>query len=80
MAIEVEVLSAPPVMVEVAQNTNKIEVTTTPALQVEIGNASLQQNLWVTEINPGMSGPGIWVQTNVNGVPGDYTIWIEDGS
>lgn len=80
MAIEVEVLTAPPILLEVFQAVNSIEVSSAPGLTVEVGNGAMQQNLWVTETNPGFSSPGIWVQTNINGVPEDFTIWIEDGT
>jgi hypothetical protein len=79
MAVEIEVTTAPPIMVQVTENKTSVEVTSAPDIQVVVGNGVQQQNLWVTETDPGMSGPGIWVQTNIDGVADDFTIWIEDG-
>lgn len=35
--------------------------------------------VFIQDTQPSVNGPYIWVQTNVNGVSGDYTIFFEDG-
>lgn len=80
MSIMVEVTTQAPINVEVTQDVTNVEAYSLGPVAISVENGVRQHNLWVTETNPGMSAPGIWVQTNVDNVPGDFTIWIEDGT
>lgn len=35
--------------------------------------------IFIQDDAPDILGPWMWVQTNYNGVPGAFTIWIDDG-
>lgn len=36
-------------------------------------------NLFVQPTNPGMTEPGLWIQTEI-GADNDMTFWVEDGT
>jgi len=43
-------------------------------------NLKLLNNLFIQDTAPTpTSTTYMWIQTNVGGVPSDFTIWIEDG-
>lgn len=82
MAAEFEIVVQQPLTVEVYENQTNIEVTTVEGPTVEVGSGVPQQNLWVTEEYPGFSGPGLWIQTGINGDPEAVTINLvyDDGT
>lgn len=82
MAAEFEIVVPQPLTVEVYENQTNMEIVTVEGPTVEVGSGALQQNLWVTDTYPGFSGPGIWIQTGVNGDPEAVTMNLvyDDGT
>lgn len=57
-----------------------LEVTRTSSTQsIEVDNGLSQQNLYVSELQPEFSGPGLWIQTGLGNDGSGFTFWIEDG-
>lgn len=74
MASEIEIVVPAPITVEVLESATNVEVFAEGGTAVLVQNGMAQQNLWVTTENPGASGPGLWIQTGVNGDPEAVTL------
>lgn len=63
------------------ENTQRFRVSDgiTPGGNEIVATPASSVPLYIQDTQPTVSGPYQWIQTNYNGIPGNFTIWFNDG-